>query len=260
MLAMTVEIHDATPALWPELRELTLALSAAGVERPALLVVPCFEDPQGQRWDLRHSPRFAAWLRQRQDAGVELIQHGLTHRAPGPPPPGLRNAFMYNCFSRGQAEFAHLDRAEASARLAEGRAILSACGLHAEGFVAPAWQQSDEALCALRAAGFDFTAFLRDVLPLDRAGSIRSTSRIPAPALSFAAGQLLVDRGKRVAMRALEQLAARRPLVRVALHPEDVHHPGLLNHIVRRVVALRRHRRVVNYRRWLQSRPLEAAA
>ncbi len=245
MRTMTVEIHDVTPALLPEVRQLHHALAGLGIENPTLLVVPCFEDEGGRRWDLRQAPRFAAWLRSRRDAGDELVQHGLTHRAPGPPPPGLRNTLMHRYVSRGQAEFAHLDRAEAARRLERGRRILAACGLHAEGFIAPAWQQSAEALDALRDTRFAYTAFLRHVLPL-------AGPPIVAPALTFAAAQLLVDRGKRLAMRAVEELAAQRPLLRVALHPEDVRHPGLLSHILRRIVALRERREVVSYGAWFE--------
>ncbi|MCK5801145.1 MAG: DUF2334 domain-containing protein, partial [Deltaproteobacteria bacterium] len=98
---MTVEIHDVTPAHEAEVHAIHEALAAIGVHRPTLLVVPAFLDDDGKSWDLRDAPAFATWLRDRQAEGTELIQHGLTHRAPGPPPPGIRNAFMHYAFSRG---------------------------------------------------------------------------------------------------------------------------------------------------------------
>lgn len=52
MRTMIVEIHDVTPALFAEVRQLHDALSSVGIREPALLVVPRFEDEQRQPWDL----------------------------------------------------------------------------------------------------------------------------------------------------------------------------------------------------------------
>ena len=88
MNALTVEIHDVTPALAPEIGEIYDALREAGIERPTLLVVPAYLDARGHSWDLRAYNNMAHWLRQRQAEGCDIIQHGLTHRAAAPPPPG----------------------------------------------------------------------------------------------------------------------------------------------------------------------------
>ena len=72
---------------------------------------------EGEKWGPRLVP-LAGW----QAAGAEIVLHGLTHRAPGAPPPGLVNALMHRWFSRGCDEFAHLSaREEPSAQMAWGR-------------------------------------------------------------------------------------------------------------------------------------------
>ena len=169
--------------------------------------------------------------------GVDIIQHGLTHRAPGPPPPGIGNAFMHNFFARGLAEFAHLDRAEAQRRIQAGSQILRDCGLYSRGFIAPAWQQSEESLQSVKDEGYSFTAFLNKVLPLQN-----GHGRLLSPVLTFDAASPLIDHPKRAVMRCLEAACAMVPLVRVALHPADP-----LDHIINRIRALLRHRRPVTY-------------
>lgn len=254
---LLVEIHDVTPAAWAEVQTLAEALASLGIDKPALLVVPAFEDARG-RWDLRDSPEAAQWLRERAAAGCEIVLHGLTHRAPAPPPPGLKNAFMHYAFSRGCAEFAHLDARKARDRLALGRRILAECGLSAEGFVAPAWQQSPAALAAVRTAGFHYTAFLDRVVPLSLP-RWRWPAAQTAPALTFAAGHPLIDHGKRWVMRKIESRARDRSLLRVALHPEDVQrarrgqrYGSLLTHILRRIIQLQGERELTSYSDWLR--------
>ncbi len=252
--ALTVEIHDISPATHEETLAIWRALGELGVERATLLVVPSFVDEAGARHDLREDAALCAWLRERQRAGAEIVQHGLTHRAPGPPPPGLGNALMHHLFSRGQAEFAHLSRDEARARLLAGRRILADAGLAPVGFVAPAWQQSAQAIGVLARLGYGFTAFLDHLLPLDR-----DPRPVPTLALTFAAPGPLVDYGKRALMRGLEALARPSPLLRVALHPEDLRGARPLDHILRRLGRLLRHRRQVTYAEWLAERELAGA-
>lgn len=243
---LTVEIHDVSPATRDEIEIIQAALARMGLERPTLLVVPSLEDEQGRRWDLRRHPRFVRWLRERQEAGCEVVQHGFSHRAPGLPPPGLRNRLMHHWFSRGCAEFAHLTGDEATERLLAGRQILRDCGLSTQGFIAPAWQQSRESVGVLARLGYRFTAFLTHVLPLvGRRRSLRT------PALTFDAPGPLVDHPKRLLMRGIEALARSVSLLRVALHPADVGGARPLEHILERIRSLLCRRRQTSYSGWL---------
>ncbi|MBI5486911.1 MAG: DUF2334 domain-containing protein [Deltaproteobacteria bacterium] len=243
--SLVVELHDVTPAFEPELRELWEALVEVGVDRAMFLVVPAFQDGRGGRWDLRDHPAFADWLRRRRHEGCEIVQHGLTHRAE-PPPPGLRNALLHEWFARGCEEFAHLPFAEARERLHAGRAILDAVGLHADDFVAPAWFQSEGTRQAMDELCFRATATMGHLRPLGG-----SRTPIPAPALTFAAPHPLVDFGKRAVMRGAEALARTTPLLRVALHPEDLRGARPFDHVRDRLRRLMRYRRLVTYDEYL---------
>jgi hypothetical protein len=251
---LTVEIHDVSPASRIEVRLIRRVLARLGVTRPVLLVVPSWEDQLGNRLDLRAYPRLSEWLRGEQDAGAEIVLHGLTHRAPAPPPPGVLNAFFNHAFSRGCAEFAHLDFDRARTRLREGRKILAACGLHAQGFVAPAWLQSPGALAAVQAEGFNFTAFLNKVVVFGSNGA----DSVPSPALTFDAANPVVDFGKRAVMRVLEEIYREAPLVRVALHPADLHGSRPLDHILARLRVLLKTRCLTTYQEWRKSWRLAA--
>ncbi len=90
--------------------------------------------------------------------------------------------------------------------------------------------------------GFHYTAFLNHVLPLRG-----KREPIPTPALTFDAPAAWIDLGKRAVMGILERLARPARLLRIALHPADVHRPGLLEHILDRVRALMAYRGLVNY-------------
>lgn len=244
--AMTVEIHDVSPPTRAKVERLRAALEPIGVDRGTFLVVPRHQDDRGTTWDLRDDPALGAWLRARRREGWEVVQHGLTHRAAGPPPAGRLEAWLADRVARGQDEFARLSEPEARDRLLEGREILQACGLSAEGFVAPVWRQSPGTRRALRTLGFRFTAGLTHVRRLSD-----EARPIPSPVLTFAAADSRIDLGKRAFMLGAEVGGIARPLLRVALHPEDLDRPGLVDHVLDRIRGLLRHRRLVTYAEWL---------
>ncbi len=243
--ALTVEIHDVSPASRDAVRRLRELLWDVGVDRATFLVVPSFEDDAGRTWDLRADAGLVEWLRRQQAEGSEIVLHGLTHRAPAGPPPGLRNAALDRWFTRGCDEFAHLSRDEARRRLTAGHAVLAEAGLRAIGFIAPAWRQSPGTRRALVELGYRFTATLGHVRPLAGRRSVVRT-----PALTFVAPNGAVDIGKRAVMRGWELGARPAALLRVALHPQDLERRGLVEHVLDRISGLLAHRRLTTYEEW----------
>ncbi|MFI5236231.1 MAG: DUF2334 domain-containing protein, partial [Gemmatimonadales bacterium] len=77
-MTLLISIHDVTPAFQAEVEALEAMCTAIGVA-PALLVVP---DWHGQ-WPLERHPAFVRWLRERADAGAEIILHGERHDESG---------------------------------------------------------------------------------------------------------------------------------------------------------------------------------
>ncbi len=242
--ALTVEIHDVSPANAAEIATLVTAVREVGVGRLVLLVVPSWVDARGH-FDLRADEELVAWLRDEAALGSEIVLHGLTHMAPRRPR-GLRNQLSHRFFSRGCAEFAHLDADEARNRLHAGLRILEDCGFRPEGFVAPAWQQSDAAQAAVREFGFRWTAFLDRVVVLKDA-----PAEHPTHALTFDAANPAIDYGKRAYMRGVEAIERTAPLLRVALHPRDVHGRVPARHAVKRIQGLLRERQLVTVSDWI---------
>lgn len=244
MRYLTLEIHDVSPTTLPEVKEIARRLEAMGHYQYSLLAVPNWQDELGRCWDLSECSETVDWLQSKRSQGCEIVQHGFTHRAPSRPPAGIGPYVMHHWFSRGCAEFAHLDGLESRRRLLAGRRILRQAGFTSDGFIAPAWQQSEDSIAVLRELGFRYTAFLNHVLPLTQGGS-----RVDTPAVTFAAANAWVDRSKRVVMRILERRARPLKLLRMALHPEDL--TGAIDFALGRLARLTHHRPVTTYERWL---------
>jgi predicted deacetylase len=244
-LALIVEIHDVSPLTLGAVREIHDALEGIGIRQPGLLVIPAHENEHGRRYRLAEHPGTVSWLVSMKKAGSEIIQHGLTHRAPGPPPPGFTNWLMHHHFSRGLAEFAHLSRTQAAERLVAGRAILGECGLSPAGFIAPAWLQSEEALAEVERQEYGFTAFLNKVIFLGDKREVENTW-----ALTWDAPGPAVDYPKRLAMRGIEWFSRSARLLRVAIHPADTRGARPLDAILRRLGVLMRSRRLTRYTEW----------
>lgn len=218
--AVCVVVHDcaAARAAGCEAVLSTLREVADRARQPlplTLLVVPRWH---GQAGDDR------AWLhrlRTLAGQGHELALHGLTHRDTGPRPRNLLQWLVRRHYTESEGEFAALDLAGASARLAEAKAWASRAGLPISGFVAPAWLMSGPALQAVEQAGFSHTCTLSRILALPGGLSVAS------PALVYstrAPWRRLVSLGWNA------QLAwrhRRSPLLRLDLHPDDADHPRI---------------------------------
>jgi len=212
---LVVSIHDVAPATADETRLWCADVDSLGVPA-SLLVVP----GPWRGSSLGETPGYADVLRERVGRGDELVLHGWTHRA-GPEGTRWRRALGY-AVARGAAEFGALDEAEAAQRLAAGRAVLDGYGLAVEGFTPPGWLASGAANRALRAAGFRYTT---SHLGLHDLGTGRLR---PGFALSHRPGGGLGERlGAGVLHAGARWGAYRRGLVRIALHPDDRHRPGL---------------------------------
>lgn len=240
--ALVVSLHDVCPATWPACRTILARLAAEGVRRASLLVIPAA--PGGA---IDEVDGFAAWLRDLAGAGHEIVQHGLHHARPATAsePVGLPR-LLDRVLARGAGEFVAVERDEAVAKLREGRRRVTACGLAAAGFVAPAWLYSPGAAAALAALGFRyFTTHLR-VRDLTRRRDHWSfgISNRPGPLAPD-----LVGRGVNELFRLAHTGC---PLLRLAVHPADLDHGRPFEHTVRLLrVARGEGRRAMTYADWL---------
>ena len=233
---LLASIHDVSPRFESEVDRLLELLAPHVGERLAMLVVP-------NHWGdapIRPGSPFAARLRRWAETGVEMFLHGYFHRDQsrhGGAADRLRARFM----TAGEGEFLGLSREDASARIAEGRALLEdVIGRPVDGFVAPAWLYGEGALAALADSG----------IPLAE-DHWRVWS--PPTGARLASGPVITWASRTRARLASSLLAAaalrRAPLdvLRIGVHPPDCRHPALVRSIDKTLAFAAKTRRAARY-------------
>lgn len=222
-MTVHVSIHDVTPR-WATEVEILLDWCSRRALQPALLVVPNYH----HQWPLNEHPSFCERLRELQGLGHSILLHGFyhdtraeesaesepsEHASSGVEPWG--HWVYQRLLSSNEAEFAQLTERQARRLLDRGQAMFDAIGLHAKGFVAPAWSMSPAVRALLRAQQCRYS---EDHL------------RIYDYAAQRAHFSLLINYATRsfwrmastVAFARVGRLAAPLAPVRVALHPGDL--------------------------------------
>jgi predicted deacetylase len=211
---LVVSIHDVAPVHRDRIERMLAALDAAGVRRRSLLVIPNYHG----EGEIDRRPDFCEWLRQRQNAGDELLLHGYEHQDVRLPT-SIVDRWKHRWFTQGEGEFLSLTYDEASDRIARGLAVFDRAGLRADGFVAPAWLINADGLRAARDRGLTFTnSYLR-------ISDLANDHSWFGPSLVFGPGTLNEDVGIRL-QAGVAGLLARRSIVRFVLHPPCVDHPA----------------------------------
>lgn len=242
---LVVSIHDVAPATAAETRSWLADLDGLGVRATMLVVPGPWRSPA-----LTDAPEFGAELRRADDAGHELALHGWSHTAQ---PGGARSRRLSGQIAaRGAGEFWTLDAAEARARINQGLDALRGAGIEPEGFVPPGYLASPGTRQALAACGLRYWTSHFGVH--DLRGGVRHTvvalSHRPAMGVD---GRPLGERGGDYLIERSPQWFTRRgrPL-RLALHPDDLHRPGLRDTTLRAIErALRFGARAMTYRELL---------
>ncbi|WP_378739181.1 DUF2334 domain-containing protein [Nocardia brasiliensis] len=222
---LVVSVHDVAPASAAATARWCADADGFGIP-VSLLVIP----GPWRGAALAQRPDYASFLRERRAGGDEIMVHGWSHRA-GPEGRWPRRA-LGRVVARGAAEFAALGTDEATAKLRAATAVMTESGLSTTGFTPPGWLASPAAENALRAAGFSHTTdhFGAKDLRTGRRHRGFALSHRPGGGWSehFAA-TMLVTMARRN--------AARGALVRLALHPDDLHRPGLRDATLRAIDA-----------------------
>lgn len=235
---LLASIHDVGPGFVPQVEHLVGVLERhLGGPHFAMLVVP---DHWGAN-PISGNRDFAARLRGWADAGIEMFVHGWFHRDSAAHD-GVA-AFKARHMTAGEGEFLGLDEAEASRRMADGRALVEdITGRPVAGFIAPAWLYGPGARSALDKSGF---ALAEDHMRVWRPGSGQVVAR--GPVVTWAsrstmrtASSLLFAGLARSALRPLET-------VRIAVHPGDTSKGSILKSIDRTLGHFAARRRVARY-------------
>jgi predicted deacetylase len=217
---LLASIHDVSPRFEGEVERLIELLDPHVGTHIAMLVVP-------NHWGtapIIAGSAFATRLRKWADQGIEIFLHGFyhrdvsTHEAAGD---RLRARLM----TAGEGEFLGLSAADAADRITEGRALLEdVIGRQIDGFVAPAWLYGNGALEALS----------RSSVPIAE-DHFKVWS--PATGKQLAMGPVITW-ASRTRFRFLSSLAAAAALrhapihvLRIGVHPPDIHHRQLVTSI-----------------------------
>lgn len=233
---LLASIHDVSPRFESEVDALADLLRSHVGDRIALLVVP---NHWGDAPIVPRSP-FAARLRRWADSGFEIFLHGFFHRDQARHERAadrIRARFM----TGGEGEFLGLDRSTAAHRINAGRSLIEdITGQPIAGFVAPAWLYGAGALQALNDCAI---AIAEDHMHVWSPISGERLAR--GPVITWAS---------RTRLRLASSLAAaaalrRAPLevLRVGVHPPDIHHPILVRSIKGTLARAARTRRAGGY-------------
>nr|MCU0635065.1 DUF2334 domain-containing protein [Gemmatimonadaceae bacterium] len=152
--------------------------------------------------------------------GAEVLLHGYRHDEVGTTRT-LTAEWRAMGRTAREGEFVALRGDAARARIAAGRDRLDALGLSPIGFVPPAWLAHRELHAAMRACGLALT---------EDATGVRDVVRdvvLPAPAVRWSARSRWRALGSRAVAHARRRWHRHARVVRVALHPRDLHDAGV---------------------------------
>lgn len=223
MRKLLLSLHDVGPAFE---REVDLLLERVtrriAPENLAMLVVPNHwgENP------IMVGSRFAGRLRGWADAGVTMFAHGWFHRDVAVHAQALAR-FKARHMTANEGEFLGLDEKTAAQRMAGARDLIEQItGRPVAGFVAPAWLYGKSALDALSASTFPLA---EDHMKVWNPASGKILAR--GPVLTWASRSRSRIASSLALARLLPPTLRFAPVVRVAVHPGDVHVPTLLTSI-----------------------------
>jgi predicted deacetylase len=216
MSQIVVSLHDVAPATAELSRRWLELLETLGV-RASLLVIP-------GRWngqEISKSPAFVDWLHAAESRGHEIVQHGMLHTQDKNFASTSKRSRIGQLLGRGCQEFWELPYEEAFQRLIHGKSILTKCGFHATGFVAPAWMMSEGTLDALRDTGFQYTNNHTHLINTQTGAKkfVVVTSQRPRSLLSLP--------GVAVTNGIAKYVESQGKPLRIAIHPADLMSPRL---------------------------------
>lgn len=210
-LAVSVVLHDVTPASWPAYRDFIGAVDAMGGVPLTLLVVPDFH----RQFCLERFPDFRNAIERRITRGDEVVLHGYYHNDGSPLRRNPVDLFMRRIYTH-EGEFYSLDEMQASERLERGLAMFSRYHWPVAGFVAPAWLMSEGTQAALRRFPLRYTSDLSGLIRLP------DWQRLDTPTLVWSSRSAW----RRLASHQWNRLrlaqSLSRPLLRLGLHPIDM--------------------------------------
>lgn len=233
-----VSIHDASPAFSAELKELVSELDSCGTIPRSVLVIPNYQE----KYNILKDHRFLSWIHFLQERGDEIVHHGYTHLAERGKHSSFYNYLYDRFFAKGCGEFRYLDYREAEDKIRLSKEIFHRAGINCQGFVAPGWLMSQEAERVLIAEDYRYATFIKIFRDYKRGMDVESE------VVRFISRPKVQDYLYRLYDFYLIKIKEKREnLVRVALHPSDVHFGKPFKYALRLIGQLKKYRTPVTY-------------
>jgi predicted deacetylase len=235
--ALVVTVHDVAPRTEADTAWLLDELTARGIARRALAVIP----NDGGLGPIPPQGALAARVRAEAAAGNEVLLHGWTHRGEGPLRGPWADRLRGRLFARDAAELLSVSAADVRSRVVQGLGALHDLGLEGRGYLAPGWLAPPELPATLREAGMTHLVGFAQVRDLVRDRSI------PAPGIGYMGAGGLHER-----LAALGGWAARRarpgaPVLQVYLHPAGARRSDRCRALLDTLPSLARGRTVTTF-------------
>ena len=240
--SLVVSLHDVSPRTRTVCAQALEELTALGVRRTSLLVIP----DHHRQGHIRHDLGLCVWLTKLARAGHEIVVHGYHHQRPRRPTDRLVEKATTQVYTADEGEFYDLDREQARKLFRQARDEFRNAGFLASGFIAPAWLLSREAEAALREEGCEYTTRLGTVLDLQRRRKYRSQSLVWSVRSRWRRGT------SRFWNAFLFQRNARETLLRIAVHPADLDHPAIWKQIRTLISKALTDRESLTYSDWIR--------
>lgn len=238
---LVVSIHDVSPLTRADTAAILEDLRPLGISKTSLLVIPNHH----RRGHFLEDPGFCEWLKSLAADGHEIVMHGYFHQRARRGGESARAKMVTRFYTADEGEFFDIAQEAARGLVEKERAEFARLGLHPSGFIAPAWLLSGGAERALRELGCEYTTRLKTVTDFlsgkvhesqSLCWSVRSAWRRAA---SLGWNAFLFQR-----LRA-------NPLLRVSVHPPDIHHPAVWRQTRALLVRALDARAPMTYQAWV---------
>jgi len=193
-------------------------LDSIGTIPITLLVVPDYH----RQGSIDRYPAFLDKIESRLVRGDEVALHGYYHLDDAPAPRGPISWIKRRVLTQCEGEFAALSLSESIRRIEYGVELMKKLGWPISGFVPPAWLLDRASRIALSRFPFTYTT------------SMNGIYRLPAWDFTFSPSLTYSVRSswRRLASfhlnKARMKVCSRSPVLRISMHPTDVHHNDVM--------------------------------
>ncbi|HEX8313261.1 MAG TPA: polysaccharide deacetylase family protein [Chthoniobacteraceae bacterium] len=239
--SLVISLHDVSPHTQRDSAEILARLSHLGVVVRSLLIIP----DHHRRGHFLQDDAFCRWLQERAAAGDEIVMHGYYHQRARRTAESLTAKLTTRVYTADEGEFFDIGRDSARDLVHRSREEFRTLGLNPTGFIAPAWLLGEEAEQALRELGCRYTTRLRSVDNLQHGRTHRSQSLVWSVRSGWRRQTSLLWNA--TLFRAL----AGNPLLRISIHPVDLHHGAIWSQIERLIRRALVDRTPLTYDAWL---------